>query len=695
MEYVRVGAIQPPTTSRSGWARTLLQKAMTLSLTPVPVPLTKIVEFTCNLPPELSKWLKLVADKSQIPLEQASAGLLAALEISSSAQGDHIPSDQAEWLDHVNHELHDVGEAALAAMNEGKVAFIEAATGTGKGRLILALAHKMIEAKRKTLISAPLAVTWQLLQEFRNVYPDSLVSITVALGRSNFVSPVALAEWVDSLQAPNEGLRAWIEEGGRAVSSESLALSKMLNVDLCWLAEEAASFLDEPLPGSLLLSEADPEEGCSAEAVYRSLKGQAVDSDLVFCSHHYLASLLKMSLYQEGSFLSSVESLVVDEAHLLEQAVSSIFSETLHIHGRIRQARALPGTGKAALINALELLGGAVTASVDASGKRRQGPPSEFPEIQKANEDLLRAVTAYKPPKRNAQAGRFAGLLKGFARDVASERTAVHPELTPVLKYPCVTAGQSNLDGVFKRLWEGFHSAALVSATLYTDAESGGGLMRWKLGVPKDRAKFLPAVIPSWVRSPVHLMPMICDRVPDDSPEWTAELAHAVKHVAANAQGGTLVLTTSYDTAGRLSDLLEETLAGRLLRQPTGGAAAVAKRFVEHKGRPVWVGVGSAWTGINLVDHSVPAEQDQTLTDLVICRLPFGVNRSLSHHRRTVISGRGVVVQEAVWFLRQGIGRLVRRKGTPRRNLWILDARIRERSSWMGSFTKLLKSYRS
>lgn len=82
------------------------------------------------------------------------------------------------------------------------------------------------------------------------------------------------------------------------------------------------------------------------------------------------------------------------------------------------------------------------------------------------------------------------------------------------------------------------------------------------------------------------------------------------------------------------------------------------------------------------------------LTDLVITHLPIGLNRTLTHERRVSIGGFRVISQEGGWHFRQGLGRLVRREGVVRRNLWVLDARIDGKEPWVVPFRRILSRYR-
>ncbi|WP_211287209.1 hypothetical protein, partial [Halopseudomonas oceani] len=79
------------------------------------------------------------------------------------------------------------------------------------------------------------------------------------------------------------------------------------------------------------------------------------------------------------------------------------------------------------------------------------------------------------------------------------------------------------------------------------------------------------------------------------------------------------------------------------------------------------------------------------LSDLLVTRLPVGLNRTLTHERRAQVAGFGIVAQEACWQLRQGISPLVRREGVCSRNLWVLDTRLDSKLPWVAPFLKALR----
>lgn len=700
MKYLRIGAISPPQESRTAWARELLAKAMNSGLSPILVPQHEVTGFTANLQPHLADWLEEVARNRGVSPAVAAAGLIAAVQRDqTSSDGESKPegdTEPDELLAEVNPDLRDLARAAQGGMDAGKIAFCEGATGTGKGRMLMYFALKAIAKQAQVVVSAPLPIVRQLIDDLWRIPDGRSVKVVTLLGRPNFVSPEALVDW--ATEAECQPILDWIDRGGRPADPHTIELGSQIGVELCWLLEEAMTLADEiPVSRVMLSGEFDPDEACEAEQVYAALREQAKHADLIFCSHHLLAyHCRQMQLKAPLALPEHIDLLLVDEAHLLEQAFASIFSQTLHLSGLERTIQHSSGTRKTAALAALNSLGAVVRKlSLRAPGKPCVGPLNDMDGLSETCGELIKALEGMAVKKKDKVSSRALSRARGILRDCMSGMSTIGLELTPVQERPLLTSGQSNLQRPFELLWDSVAAGALVSATLYTDGVNAG-LMRWKVAVPKPRAQFLAPVIPAWVKSPVTLMKARVAITPDESDDWHDALAEQIEQVAAQAVGGTLVLATAYATIEGLKQRLAPVLGERLICQSSQlSSSAGAAVFRVHGNRPVWLAVGSAWTGIDLSDKSVRAEEDFMLTDLVICRLPFGANRSLTHHRRMQIAGQGVNIQETVWHLRQGIGRLVRRPGVPNKKLWILDCRIDSKESWMASFRSVMKEYRT
>ena len=87
------------------------------------------------------------------------------------------------------------------------------------------------------------------------------------------------------------------------------------------------------------------------------------------------------------------------------------------------------------------------------------------------------------------------------------------------------------------------------------------------------------------------------------------------------------------------------------------------------------LGVGGAWTGLDLKDHDAENPlHDTLLTDLVVARLPYNSNITPpAINRRNFMADADIM--ETALLLKQGFGRLIRREGVKDRNIWFLDGR--------------------
>jgi CRISPR type IV-associated DEAD/DEAH-box helicase Csf4 len=318
--------------------------------------------------------------------------------------------------------------------------------------------------------------------------------------------------------------------------------------------------------------------------------------------------------------------------------------------------------------------------------------------------------------------------------------------LSPRLAYPRLFVGRSSVDRYLRLLWDMLDGAACVSATLYTPkADAMSSIyMQSILAVPNERKQDFEPVKPLWIREAVastHI-PVCNDlsstylRTPprqkrlnaDDETadanelRWCSEVADELTKIYDSAAGGCLVLMTSYSTVKKVKDFLMENkrISPNLVFAQQGELAtkknekkqaltideqrrSYLKLALDGK-KPIWLALGNSWTGINLSGGDamkavfgveIPAEEDNVLTDLIIPRLPFGINKSITHTYR-VLHRKKIPWEliDTLLRLRQGIGRLVRRQGVPKnRRIHILDARLCDDSlkSMMPSVKKALE----
>lgn len=711
MEVLRVGALNPPQEQRSLWARELLAEALDLALQPCAVPVQEITSFTATVSPAIASRLKGLAAEKDMPITRLTAGLIEALHSRRIAPAAAAPSNaQAEGIlgaEHVRTELQPLLQNCVEACSAGKIVFAEAATGTGKGRMIAAIAAAAAANGDTVVISAPLAVTWQLISDLDRVPAAKSAGITMSLGRPNFASPERLLDW--ALENDHQALADWVRDGGKPVTAKTAEASQIMERDLSWMIEDALTLADELPIDAVMLRPDDPDD-CPAQQLYKSMRNNHKGAAIILCSHYMLAAQVRfmqlLGAGQEDDEASSlllphaIDTLIVDEAHMLEQAFAAIYSHTLRLRPLIREVESLPGRDKAAAVSALHALSDQITRESDSAkgGIYLARQLEDVPAIERALREALAALDKLKARRAEPRVATMIRMAQLAMKDALSGHSRLRAELSPVRRYPSLISGKANLRNALERLWDMCGGAALVSATLYAGDEKSM-LTRWKLEVPPARAVYAPPVHPAWTVSPVTLHPDAGKIEPNDSEEWASDTAKLVLRATQEALGGSLVLCTSYQNAEALHACLWPQLGDRLILQTRRISASMcAAQFkTAHKSgrRPVWIGLGAAWTGINLSDSEVDPAEDTMLTNLVITRLPVGLNRSLTHERRVSIAGFKVVTLEAIWQLRQGLGRLVRRPGVQNRHLWVLDSRLNGSTPWVMPYKRLLGRYRT
>lgn len=170
-----------------------------------------------------------------------------------------------------------------------------------------------------------------------------------------------------------------------------------------------------------------------------------------------------------------------------------------------------------------------------------------------------------------------------------------------------------------------------------------------------------------------------------EAARWCHQVANAIADIHADAIGGTLVLMTSYESVHRVAHQLIERMDALVQANANTTLAQQRNLFIELSRagkRPVWLALGGAWTGLDINgDHyGIKAEADNLLTDLIIPRIPFGINRSVTHqHRMGVMNGVPWDLLDATMRFKQGVGRLVRREGLQKnRRIFVLDGRLND-----------------
>ena len=447
-------------------------------------------------------------------------------------------------------------------------------------------------------------------------------------------------------------------------------------------------------------------------------------------------------------FLPSFAVLMIDEGHLLESSFSSAMSDYLSLSavlGSLHEFKALGGKlSNASLQSVKESIQTLVKIALSIDRRDVVALASDINSQLIPCLTVIRAVCESIPKVKDANSEKFrlslkirrAGMILGIA---ASEgRRSSFLRHSPIRELPQIYVSNANIQSILSRMWSSLQSAVLVSATLYITNNDGPSAkyMASLLNVPNDRLKtfdpvtapwstacvkgvWLAQTAPPWLYPPTqnepgtHVKRSASERAQAEV-DWHKDLATELKRIWETAAGGVLVLCTSYTTVNALHEILSEegsNLAISIVRANHKHSMRTQTQMflrLSHSGlKPLWLAVGAAWTGVDIGGHDpwaelfgelVRADADNVLTDLVIPRLPYGTNQSLSHLLRMRTSpSMPWDLLDASLRLKQALGRLVRRADLPKnRRIFLLDARVTDPTTAgrLVPFTKTFSNYK-
>lgn len=658
----------------------------------------------------LSALLQAGATDSTLP--RFASGVIHAWAVAARKR-ERARGTKEDWgdvdVETLRPQQRQLVSQVLPLLRQKRLVFQEASTGIGKSRALATLAHVRCRAGDQVTIATPtIALMTQLVEEFLAL---GLPAPAVYLGRRHFIDRERLASVLDDGDAgvtpeDRQAVGAW---DGKPIKGSPGARLAAQVPGLEWMIEDL-HLLAPSIP--LHLVSADDAE----HAIYDALRSTWFEAPIRVTTHTFLAADMAMAQFGKP-LVETYDCLLVDEAHLFEDAVSSAFSASLSLHTLRSFARhALNAHGPAlrqyrALQAATRIADQCDATLQVVTSQARAGrflvPRAGEPDLTPAERHLGDALRACckamtKDLDRLAEVPLPTLSAVRDARAACALAQANNPlmvVLSPVRRYPSILVGPRGLRGHFQRLWERTERAALLSGTLLVNTGSMGdssGYMASLLHVPSDRLADAPPITAPWLYSTPHVwVPSLAgiealippkstgsaddaDDATEDDPYYAAVASHVIA-ATRTAAGGTLVLCTSF----RAIRALEARLAlvkDRLIVQ--GGRASFASCETYFRGmaktgaRPIWLATGTAWTGLDLRDASVPATEDHLLTDVIIPRLPINPASSLHGNLRQRRMGLAMLRLEVALRLRQGMGRLVRAEGQPDRRLWVLDGRM-------------------
>jgi ATP-dependent DNA helicase DinG len=578
-------------------------------------------------------------------------------------------------LAHAVAEVLDVGGLLLA----------EAGTGTGK---TLAYLLPAVELGRRVVVSTGTKnLQEQLVQKDIPILARALgrdLNVAVMKGRANYLCLLRFSSF------------------GKAGSFRRLEEIPVYRAVETWAPEtttgDRAEVADMPDSVDFWREISAASENCIGQScsLFEScfvtrMRQQALEADLVVVNHHLLCADLAVKDGSYGQVIPSYDTLVLDEAHLIEDVATQYFGVHVSSHRVEDLARDVERELKAAKLDARELraevegvrLRGDRLFSLLARGRVGRLSPG-WMSARVAEECLsllqrlegLRTALLAVPDREEALAG-----LAGRALALAGELAFLMRAETDDHVYFVETRGR----GVFLRampidvagrlkdlLFDEVRAAVLTSATLAGDG--GFTYVKDRLGLEPTEELLLASPF-LYQEQAVLYVPR--DMPEPQSPEFVDRAAEEVVRLLELSRGRAFVLFTSYANMNAVASLIAGRVDYPLLIQ---GEAPKAQLLDTFRATPhaVLLATASFWQGVD-----VAGEQ---LSCVIVDKLPFAspgdpvVSARIERLRSRGQNAFGEYqVPVAVLMLKQGLGRLIR-SAADRGILAVLDSRLVRKS---------------
>ena len=579
----------------------------------------------------------------------------------------------------------ELSEAVERVLRGGGVLLAEAGTGTGK---TLAYLEPAASLNRRVVVSTGTKnLQEQLLGKDIPLLARALgrdLSVAVMKGRGNYLCRLRFRSFAQagSFRRLEEIplFRSVVDWAARTETGDRAEVEDLPDGVDFWREVSAAA--------ENCLGQACTEFG---SCWVTRMRQRALEADLVVVNHHLLcADLAVRDRSDFGSVIPEYDTLVVDEAHQLEDVATQYFGvqvtnrrldELVHDTERELKAARLDAREVRAEAEGLSLRAERLFKVLQPLAGRRLGPDWASPQVREEARALLgrleglrTAVLALpeRPEGLAAVATRAEEMRKearflldaedeGHVFFVDQRGRAIHLRATPI----------DVSERLRTLLFDGVRAVVLTSATLAVDG--GFAFLRERLGLGEVES----AVLPSPFDYPSQAVLYVPRGMPEPvSPAFVERAAEEALGLLRISQGRAFVLCTSYANMHALAGRLAGQLDYPLFVQGESPKPVLLEEF-RRTPHAVLVATSSFWQGIDVVGEQ--------LSCVIVDKLPFAspgdpvvaarIDRLRSRGENAFADYQ---VPVAVLTLKQGLGRLIRSK-TDRGILAVLDSRLVER----------------
>jgi ATP-dependent DNA helicase DinG len=640
----------------------------------------------------------------EVPPVSGPAGLIGQVADSFSESGA-----LARVVD--GYEPRD-GQRRMAAavadvIQHGGTLLSEAGTGTGK---TLAYLIPAILSRQRVLVSTGTKnlqeqIFFKDLPALSHALPVPFTA-TLMKGRSNYL---CLHRW----ELYRDGVEGNTSAGGRLIESGDEVLLPILKQ---WAATtttgDRAELKDLPEDLPMWKGISAEAETCLGATCPRAgdcyvtlMRQRALESDVVIVNHHLLCADAAVRQSTFGEVVPSCPTLVVDEAHQLEDVATQYFGVSFSnyrvddlvrdgerlLSGMLRDVEDLARALQRVAERARAFFSGLSTERALKIAETRARYTAEA--MQEHFEDGLMLAGALEgleatlalTAKRSANdsndsndsnelavsVGRRAGELRS---DLRLLMRADDPEFVYYveargrglfLRASPIDVSRTVREALFNR----FRTVVLTSATLAVD--EGFSYVKGRLGLRDAEEVRVPSEF-DYRRQALLYLPRSMPS--PKSPTFAEAAARETIELLKRSRGRAFVLFTSYAVLRSVQQFVEMALDFPILVQGSAPRSVLIDRF-RSTPNAVLLATSSFWQGVDVVGDA--------LSCVIIDKLPFASpGDPVVAARIDALTADGgdafsdYQVPLAILALQQGLGRLIRHR-TDRGVLAILDPRVK------------------
>ena len=584
--------------------------------------------------------------------------------------------------------------AVADVIEKGGTLIAEAGTGTGK--TLAYLVPAILSGQRVLVSTGTKNLQEQIFFKDLPTLREALgkrFTATLMKGRSNYLC-------LHRFEAYRDGVEGSASAGGRLIESGDRV---MLPIVDAWAKKtttgDRAELRELPEDLSLWKEIAAEAETCLGSECPRYgdcfvtlMRQRAAESDVVIVNHHLLCADAQLRKSAYGEVIPSCVTLVVDEAHQLEDVATQYFGiavSNYRIEDVVRDVESavtltpdmLEATSRVTE-RSRTFFSGLSMARMEAAEAKARYNSETFIDYFQDGAMLAGALEGLEATlvlsQKKEQTDEVIATLARRARDLHQELSFLIRANDDTFVYYVESRGR----GLFLRaspidvsrlakeaLFDRMRTTVLTSATLAVDGSFD--YFRSRLGIREASQVRVPSEF-DYARQALLYLPR---RVPSPkSPTFSAAAAREVIEILKRSRGRAFVLFTSYAMLRAVQQFVEMSLPFPILVQGTAPRSTLIERF-RSTPNAVLLATSSFWQGVDVVGEA--------LSCVIVDKLPFASpGDPITAARIESINAAGgdafadYQVPLAILALQQGLGRLIRHR-TDRGVLAVLDPRLR------------------